>query len=175
MKIFWSSLLLILPFLSSCVSMLPVNSAYEKAGTLRKGNVEFSGHVTNYAAKQYGRVDYIERQVGLRAGYGITDRFDLKLRYENMNFSTNYNGQLRGANYLSIVPKIALVPGELSLIIPFSNYYCTGKSDDGLEYKSTIRSIAPQIIYTFTAKRNRFDLSVILKSDYLFAFRTNYE
>ena len=165
---------LILPFLFSCASMLPVNSAYDKAKTLGKGNVELSGHVTSYVSHQYGRVDFIERHMGLRAGLGLSERFDLKLRYEHMNFSSNFDGQLRQANCLSIVPKYALVPEKLALLVPFSNYYYTSKAE-GEPYKSTIRSIAPQIIYTYTTNNNKCDFSVSLKSDYLFTTRHKNE
>ena len=169
-----SVLTFLLFFFSSCVlfscAFAPVNNQYEKAGTLKKGNLELSGNFTGY---NIGGVN-TNNNLGFRAGYGVTDKFDLKVRYERLIPGDDFeeddyftNGDLKGVNYFSIVPKFALISEKLSLLIPISHYSFT-EEVDGKENNGTLNSIAPQLIYTLTNRKNKSDLSFGLKADGLF-------
>jgi hypothetical protein len=63
----------------------PVNNQYEKAGTLKKGNLELSGNYTRYSASGGGGTESTNNNMGFRVGYGLSDKFDLKLRYERLS------------------------------------------------------------------------------------------
>lgn len=152
--------------LSSCASLLPVNHQYEKAGTLGKGGVELSGHVTKYDVSHFGRTETSNKNYGLRAGYGVSDRFDLKMRYERMAFSSNFDNRLRDADYFSLVPKFALIPRQLSVMMPLSVYIARDTAE-GKEFRRTVKSIAPQAVVSFTNRTNKFDLSFMPKMDFL--------
>ncbi len=154
-------------FLFSCTTMLPLNNHYEKAGTLKKGNVELSGHLTRYDVHHYGRKERTHDNFGFRAGIGLTERFDLKLRYEKMQFTKNFDHRITRADYFSLVPKLALVPERLSLLIPVSTFRVQSVADN-FHYTNRVSSIAPQLIYTYTNSRKTFDISFASKIDYLF-------
>jgi hypothetical protein len=152
--------------LYSCVSILPVNNHYEKAGTLRQGNFELSGQVTKYDINGYGRTESGTRNYGFRAGYGATDRFDVKLRYERLVYTKNFDGKLAGAHYISFIPKFAVAPEYFSLMMPFSTYIMK-EEFDGNEYNKRVNSIAPQMIFSVTNRKKQIDLSLSMKMDYL--------
>ena len=171
---FTLSLFLILSILLFSCAFAPVNNQYEKAGTLKKGNLELSGNVTGYSFTGGGEIAGSNNNIGFRAGYGITDRFDLKIRYERLMPGSGFDAEdftdgdeIKGVNYFSIVPKFALVPGSLSLLVPLSHYSFKEKIDSQ-ETISSFNSIAPQLIYTWTNEKNKVDLSFGLKADGLF-------
>ncbi|MEN0003576.1 MAG: hypothetical protein AAF798_05510 [Bacteroidota bacterium] len=76
------SFLLVVGSFSSCVT--PVNSRYETAHTLGKGNFEVAGGVAQYMPRVSNEQEQISQYqvIGGRVGYGIKEDFDLKLRYE---------------------------------------------------------------------------------------------
>ena len=153
--------------LSSCVSIAPVHSSFEKAGTLGKGNVELSGSFSRYIVGANGESEPINKNLGFRAGYGISDKVDIKLRYENLMLNEKIPDVDFKASYFSVIPKINFIPGRLSLFVPLSMYrFKTVES--GNTYKSSSYSIAPHLISTFTSKSNTADISPSLNVEYLF-------
>ena len=124
--------------LSSCSSTYPsqrsyspVHAQYETAGTLGQGGVEFAGHYThnrvlgNYPPAQSGGNTFGDN-IGFRFGYGFSDKFDLKSRYEYVSMpdatytDPRFNVKKRRNYFFSVVPKINLQPKKFSLIIPLS-------------------------------------------------------
>ena len=159
-------------FFFSC-AFAPVNNQYEKAATLKKGNLELTGSFSNYSAGGVGGTESTNRNFGFRAGYGVSDKFDLKLRYERLIPSDGFGGEdvfdegdIKAVNYFSIIPKFSLVPQKLSLLIPLSQYSYK-EERDGKEIDATFNSISPQIIYTLTGAKNKSDFSFGLKADCL--------
>ena len=160
-------------FLFSC-AFAPINTQYEKAGTLKKGNLELAGSFTGYSGSGLdGESGNINNNYGIRAGYGISDKFDLKFRYERLIPTNIFNsedlgdGKIKGINYFSLVPKIALIPEKLSFLMPISHYSYKEEIDEK-ESNVNLNSITPQLIYTFTNAKNKTDLSFGLKGDCLF-------
>lgn len=152
--------------LFSC-SFVPVNNQYEKAGTLKKGNLELNGNFTGNRVTVHGDAAGVNNNVGFRVGYGISDKFDLKLRYERLMPVKGIDDEFKGASYYSIVPKFSMVPGKLALLVPLSHY--TYKENlDGTETKEILNSIAPQFLYTLTGVKKKTDLTFGLKADFLF-------
>jgi hypothetical protein len=173
MKLFYSTCLLLLScsLFFSC-AFAPVNNQYEKAGTLKKGNAEFSGSYTSYSASGGGESDRLNSNIGFRAGYGISDKFDLKVRYERLMMPDGEDGEeeTSGVNYFSIVPKWSLIPQKLALLVPVSHYtykeYVFDEDDEPV--KGSLSSITPQLLYTFTNLKNTTDFTLGLKADVLF-------
>jgi hypothetical protein len=151
----------------SCVTVAPVNAGYEKAGTLGKGNIELSGNYTRYIVSSEGESEAINNNYGFKAGYGLSDKFDLKLRYEKLVPVDQDPGSKFKANYISFIPKYSLMDKKLSLLMPVSRYTLKDQDLDGREVKDHSYSIAPQIIRTFTSKSNQADFSIGLKGDYI--------
>ena len=159
-------------FFFSC-AFAPVNNQYEKAGTLKQGNIELSGSFTGYSAGGVGGTVSTNNNFGFRAGYGISDKVDLKFRYERLVPRDGFDsedifdeGNITGVNYFSITPKFALIPEKLALLVPLSQYSFK-EEIDGKETNGTMNSIAPQLIYTLTNTKNKSDFSFGLKADCL--------
>ena len=158
--------------LFSC-AFAPVNNQYEKAGTLKKGGVELSGNYSHYTFSGGGETAGANNNYGFRFGYGISDKFDLKLRYEHLaptgvfEFDDIDGGaNIKGINYFSLVPKFSLVRNKLSFLLPVSYYSYKETSDSGSD-NIGLGSVAPQILYTATNKTNRADVTFGLKADCL--------
>ncbi len=158
-------------FLFSC-AFAPINNQYEKAGTSKKGNVELTGNFTSYNIAGGGEFANSNNNYGFRAGYGISDKFDIKIRYEHLAPGSgfeedDFGSGIKGINYISLVPKFALKPEKLSLLVPIS-HYSYKETIDGRETTGQFNSIAPQLIYTITNLKNKADFSFGAKADYLF-------
>ena len=153
----------------SCTTIAPITNQYEKAGTLKKGNVELAGNFTSYSVAGGGGSESVNNNFGLRAGYGVSDKVDIKFRYERLKPSEAIEENGNTVSYFSVIPKIALVPNKLSLLIPFSHYSTKAEKGSGYDEDYDFNSIAPQLIYTLTNKKNTADVSFGLKADYLFS------
>jgi hypothetical protein len=153
---------------SSCVSMLPVQNHYETAKTLKEGGAEFSGYVTQYQVHHYNRTEASNLNYGFRAGIGLSGGFDIKLKYEHMDYTKNFDGRLRSGEMISIVPKISLTKDQFALMVPLSRYYLTYQSENRL-YHEVASSVAPTLIGTFNILDNKIDLSLSSKADFLFS------
>src|SRR3954469_22706436 len=94
--------LLLSPLFFSCGVVLPVSSQFENASTLKKGGVEVEGQYSAYLVSAEGTVN---KNFGVKIGYGLTDKFDLKLRYENLAPVMD-EGDGQKTNYFSVIPKI---------------------------------------------------------------------
>jgi hypothetical protein len=170
LSILWLSALF---FLTSCGTISPIINQYEKAGTLKKGNYEILGSFTGYSVAGEGGSASINNNFGFRAGYGISDKVDIKLRYERLKPSTDMDYEnSNSVDYFSLIPKFSLIPDKLSLLVPLSRYAAKAEKDpqgEEIEEAYSFNSISPQLIYTFTNARNTIDLTPGVKMDFLFA------
>jgi hypothetical protein len=160
--------------LSSCFSVAPVHGSYERAKTLGKGNLELSGNYTKYLVKGDDGMENINNNIGFKAGVGLSDGVDIKVRYENLmppNLDKNVDF---GANYFSVIPKFSLMPGKLSLFTPISLYSFKTSNSTETE-KSTSYSIAAHLIQSFTSHSNKVDFSPSLNLEYLINKGSNGE
>lgn len=156
--------------LASCVSVTPVLNSYEKAGTLGRGNAEAAVSYTGYNTSAYERSAHSHNNYGIRTGYGFSDRFDLKGRYERFTSVLRQGKREPATNYYSLIPKVALAPRFLSLSAPLSRY--TYKEViEGRSYSREVNSIASQLHFTYTVPGNKMDLTAGLKADYVYGRR----
>src|SRR4051812_28457429 len=114
--------LLMLSGFYSCTSLLPVNSHFENAATLKKDNVDVSGSYSRYYQEGFGRTEKTNDEYGLRVGIGLSNQFDLKFQYDHLVFSPNFDHSLFRANYIGLIPKIAILPEHLSFMMPVGLY-----------------------------------------------------
>ena len=158
--------------LASCSSMLPVNSYFEKAGTLQKGVTEISGHATGYSVSHFERTEKVSTNYGLRIGHGVTDKFDMKFRYENQTYTDKFDNRMKNVQYFSFIPKFAVDQGKFAFALPISTYF-TKYEIEGNTYTETYTSLTPWLIYTATARSNKADLSLGMKYDLIFGDEGN--
>ncbi|CAN5442895.1 hypothetical protein BH23BAC1_BH23BAC1_16100 [soil metagenome] len=147
--------------LYSC-GLAPVNSSFEGARTLKKGQTEVTGNYSSYTLSGDGESFTTNRNYGLRLGFGLNDRVDLKFRYERLSpVGTEYRGT--GANYLAITPKYSFVEDKISGSFTVGTY--SGEGDIFL-------FLSPKMIFSYPV-RNRFEPTFSIKTD-IFPFDQAY-
>jgi hypothetical protein len=165
--------LLSLVFLYSCGSISPVINQFEKAGTLKKGNLELMGNITGYSAAGGGESESLNNNFGFRLGYGISDKIDIKFRYERLMPTNNLDYENSSkVSYFSLIPKFALLPGKFALLVPISHYSANAEKDprgEIIEEAYSFSSITPHLVYTVTNVKNTVDFTPGLKADILIA------
>jgi len=170
MRLLFTLSVLLLLCCASC-GVVPINNTFEKAGTLKKGNVEAAGNISTYSDMSWTwngnntKYRFGIKNVGARLGIGLSDNTDLKFRYEHM-VTSNLEG-FKSMSYFSIVPKFALTADEFSLLVPISVYNYRNDNWSN-ESNGTTGSIAPQLLYTFTNAKRNADLTLGVKGDVLF-------
>ena len=131
-------------FLSRCVA------PYESARMLPKGTSEVKAGYTQtrfYDGADAGKLD---DGWGVGFGYGLTDRFNLKVRYERF-----YSDEGRG-NYLGAGPKLAIIPNRIAAALPFSLFF--GE-------QSQTWAVSPMLLFTLPNASNTFEATFGARSD----------
>lgn len=150
--------------LYGCIA--PVNLTYESARTLAKGQVDIQGNYGRYFFQERYSV-LINENYGAKIGYGITDDYTLKLRYEHITtedqqwftdiFGTSYPFRLE-MDYVEIENKIHFSDTWGAVGIPISYYT-----------NLNIFSFDPRYYFTFSNRKNSLEASIIPKVHLLFA------
>jgi hypothetical protein len=164
MKTNWAIYYLAAMWLAFPACFAPVNSAYEDARLLRKGEVEVQGNFSAYyntAAIQWevdeltGITDY---NAGFMAAFGLTDRTNLRVRYERLSsrywvdhrhhFDKTFG--LFRVHYFDLCGKWSLAPDQLAIALPLGAYLFPG---------GVFFAASPRLIYT---RRMNEELSLSL-------------
>lgn len=132
--------------LGSC-ALAPVGSHFESASTINKNAIEVSGHYENY--------HYLEEDVSSRnynfggtLGYGVSDNFDVKVRYSRMNgYKEDFGDMPPKSNFVSIIPKYMIVDEVLSAKLPISAYIPDGGEE-------SVLAIAPAVLASVPVSNN---------------------
>lgn len=157
--------------ISGCVSMAPVSNTFESARTLDKGQAELMG---NYSMAYFSwedeegakQTDQTNNNIGLRIGYGVVNRFDIKMRYERlMPVTEEDKAMINGANFIGLGPRYAIVKDRLTGGIDFGFYwYRVKETEDSDPYNDSMFAISPKLAFTVPANRN-FDVTLGTKLD----------
>ncbi len=166
------STLMINLILTGCISMAPVSNPFESANTLDKGQLEEMG---NYSLailswedeNNERRTDHSNNNLGLRVGYGLTDRIDLKFRYERLLPVTGDDKlKLNGLNYFTLSPRYSFIPDKLAGGVDLSLYtYKVKETEDTGSYSDSEFAISPKFAFTMAPEEN-LDITVSTKIDF---------
>jgi hypothetical protein len=158
--------------LTGCVSMAPVSNSFESAKMLEKGQTEIMG---NYSLaflrwedeNNEKQTDQTNNNIGLRIGYGISRKIDLKIRYERLIAVTEGDKLVfNGINYFGLSPRYSIVENMLSGGVDLSLYtYKVKQTEDMEAYSDSDFAISPGLALTFPKDRN-FDVTVATKFDF---------
>jgi hypothetical protein len=147
--------------LQSC--FVPVNSLYDTAKPLGKGNTEVMGSYSYYT----GSGTSLSSNYGFRAGIGISERTDLKIRYEHLGglpvqFVDEDLFYSKG-DYISFIPKFTLRNNHMAISTPVSLYLLKLGAEVGGSSESEsvdpLFSIGPNFMYTWDLNPNKIDLT----------------
>lgn len=157
--------------MSSC-AIAPVSTHYESARSLKKNNLEASANYSHYRIDVDGETDAANDNFGLRVGYGITDRMDVKLRYERLLPSNQTNQLDIPVNYWSFVPKYTFIDNILAVKFGVNSYvYRESQETSSEEELVSIQSLKPSVIGTWPINQ-KVELS--LAGSYEIALEDDY-
>ena len=153
--------------LTGCIT--PVNLQYETAKILDKGEVSFTGSVSQQGNGAFGQDDENwnadELSFGARLTMGLGNRFNLSLRYENSlnDFFLGYRqhfieSQIKwaiGKNYFDENDRVKYAIG-----LPFQFYF--------LENNYSVYGLSPRLFMTFFNSLPNFRMTVIPKINVLY-------
>lgn len=122
--------------LNSCA---PVFSELQSARTVGKGNIEATGSYSTVSISNDGERNHAQDHFGLQLAYGISDKIDLRARYEYIWGEADVT-----ANVFGIGPKFSIVKDRLAGYLPLG--FAFGGS---IEESSKTWQIQPTIIATF--------------------------
>lgn len=166
MKIITSISGFILLFLvSGCFA--PLNSLYDNAKLLEKGEVRLQGNYSKYYGNTFswdkgmgeGLVN-LNNNLGLSLGYGFSEKFNLSFRYEHLNVNNSFelfgvkDTTLFKINYFEAGSKINLKKDKLALGIPVGFYLSEGFLTAVLD---------PRLFVTFR-NNEKFEINIIPKA-----------
>jgi hypothetical protein len=117
---------------------------YETARMLPKGETEIKGSFTHVRASFDGDSEKADNGVGLGIGYGVSDKVNIKFRYENLK----NNGSV---NFISFGPKFALKQDRIAAALPshpefISRRYPQKKTADCRRFGNILRISAGNTI-----------------------------
>jgi hypothetical protein len=128
----------------------------ESARTLDKGEVEVTGYFAHYLVANDGESQEINNNYGFRVGYGISDPFDIRVRYIRLVSAEEDGG---GLNYLAVAPKYSLKEDIFAVTVPIGAYF-----DD----MDDTWFLSPRLIVTYPFPNDKVDVSFSSKVDFYF-------
>lgn len=149
-------ILIFLPvFAGGC---LPVNSSFESARMLQPGQFQAGGNFSRYFyeekdEKKVFKFSSSNNNYTAAAGYGISDKWNVKLRYDYIDFP----GTGLPYNYFGITPKYSLIQNKLAAELSTGMYAAHG---DAPTYVTS-----PELLVTIS-QTNTFETTFTGKADF---------
>jgi len=171
-KLLFISALVSCILITGCVSMAPVSNSFESAKTLDKGQIDAMGNysiafVSGKDESGVKQTNQTNNNFGFRIGYGITDKFDLKLRYERLlPVTQDDKNTLNGVNYFGLTPRYAIVKDKLTAGVGLGLYsFKVKETEDTDAFSDSYFAISPNLAFTFPSEKN-FDVTIGTKIDF---------
>lgn len=157
----------------------PVNLSYDSAKTLNKGQIEVQGMYSRYdVTNDTLSSALINQNYGFSVGYGFTDKYTVKARYEYIDptitfqkvfgdISDEFNG-MNSMSYFEINNKLMLIKNTLTISLPLGAYFYNSKVIDIKNGGMGWFTFDPRLYLTFFRSSNIFELSLVPKLHVLF-------
>jgi len=151
-------------FFSSC-ALSPVGTHYESAKSLKKNQLEVTGSFTHYEAADDEESNLLSNyNFGFRAGYGISDQFDIKVRYEILTpIDDEVRDLINPVHFGSIEPKFSFANNKFAVKLPLNIY-----SSDFSDGSNPVYSMSPTFMGTADLKQNKIETTFSATYHYFF-------
>jgi hypothetical protein len=157
----------------------PVNLSFDSAKTLNKGQIEVQGMYSRYdVTNDTLATALINQNYGISVGYGFTDKYTLKARYEYIDPTITFQkifdeineefNEMNSMSYFEINNKLMLIDNTLSISLPLGAYFYNTKAIDIKNGGMGWFSFDPRVYVTFFRSTNIFELSLVPKLHVLF-------
>ena len=157
----------------------PINLSYESAKTLDKGQIEARGMYSRYnVMNDTLETSLINQNYGVSLGYGFTDKYTVKARYEYISPTITFQkifdeineefNEMNSMSYFEIDNKLMLINNTLSISLPLGAYFYNTKAVDIKNGGMGWLSFDPRVYLSFFRKTDIFELTIIPKLHVLF-------
>lgn len=159
--------------LSGCV-VVPVNLSYESARMLDKGQIQLQGSYSRYNTVKDTSANLCNN-FGFAAAYGVSEKYSIGVRYEHLDMTPAFGdvfdsedtedfSQILKMNYIEVNNRIRLKEDFIAIGIPVGMYIVNDVIDTEENFNSWgYFFIDPRIYFTFFAKSDIFELSIVPK------------
>ncbi len=131
----------------------PVFSELQSARTVGKNRVEFTPSYSSVAFSEDGESDGIQNHIGLQVAYGISEKLDIRFRYELIwlkddEFSNN-------VSIMGIGPKYSVIQNKLAFYLPIGRAFGEDTDDTW--------QLHPTVLFTIPALEDKIDITISSK------------
>lgn len=138
--------------LSGC---LPFLADQQSGRLLEPGKLEVTPSFSYVSFSAEGETEHVQNQFGLRAGYGLTQRTELRATYEHVSIvDVDEDGDF---NMLGVGAKFGLVPNRIAFYLPVGVVF-GGELDSGDTW-TTVPTVLATVVSSST-----FELTPSLKA-----------
>lgn len=109
--------LAILPLLT-IESCAPVFSDLQSARLVGEGNLELTPSYSSVSFGNDGESSSVQNHFGVQAGFGMSEKMDLRARIEYINVSNSNGGESINATVIGVGPKFQLIEDRMAAYIP---------------------------------------------------------
>jgi len=150
--------IVIFGFVLFSYSCAPVFSELQSARTVGKNKFEATPSYSYITYSEEGETDGLQNHIGTQAAYGISAKFDIRLRYEYIWLKDDdFTG---GTHVLGIGPKFALLENIIAFSLPVGRAF-------GEDTQETWE-MHPTFLFTLPAVKDKLDITLAPK--YLLTF-----
>ncbi len=126
----------------------PVFSELQSARTVGEGNYEFTPSYSSVNFSNDGETEGIQNHLGVQIAYGISDKWDLRARYERVWLKGDMDtdgGIGEGWDVIGIGPKYSVIKNKFAVALPIGRALGMD-TEDTWEIHPTILLTAPIIM-----------------------------
>ena len=146
--------MLLSALLTGCFA--PINSTFESAKMLDKGQIGLQCNYSKYYGEFFeGNSKNLNNNFGFGIGYGISNQFNMKFRYERISTKTTIEifDEEFSINYIELSNKFQVKQDKMSLSIPLGIYLFGGEP---------LILLDPRFFFTLRGNE-KFELNLIPK------------
>ena len=136
-----------------CTNCAPVFSDLQSARTVGENNIEATPSYSSVNYGEDGESEKLQNHFGLQLAYGLTEKVDIRARYERIWFK---DGEISdGIDIIGLGPKFSIVPDRLALFVPIGRAVGEDTEDTW--------EVQPTILATFSPIENQVDITLAPK------------
>ncbi len=125
----------------------PPFSELQSAKLAGKGRIEVTPSFSSVSFSGEQETNHVQNHYGFQAGFGLSRFFDIRARYERIQFDTN-GGESSGVNVVGFGPKFGILKDWLALYLPVG--FAFGQD---LEVSKTWQ-FHPTLLFTIPINKN---------------------
>ena len=128
----------------------PVFSELQSARMVGKNKVEITPSYSSITISEDGESDGLQNHIGLQAAYGISEKLDIRARYELIWMKGSEISE--NVSILGIGPKFSAIQNWLAFYIPIGRAFGEDTNDSW--------QLHPTVLFTIPALKDKIDITI---------------